>query len=457
MFIIVCAVRCYHPPRVRSLSPPDCFDIVNSMSYAIETKKRKFDRILESLTEPTSTQVQQKESRASLDSGRNASITKRTLREELIEASKRRRVSPTLSKPSSHSSLLGHYLPSSRVAFLERLETFRHITKWHIPSTVAINATAWAKRGWICADVDTVSCGSCSERVTIDLEMNKRKDNDKNNEGECQENETPNEAPQEGEDEREDMDVEVYDALVKRYGEMISTSHSERCPWRRRGCDSSIQRIEGLLNTSGVISSVRTRFESMAKIEDVPIVLDFPAYEDLPPPNMRDLEELEFAPVNPNALKLAVCGWQYKEADVVECKHCFRSLGLWLYRGAAPTVENLDAVESHLEYCPWRSPEAQDTELIVHPDGDRNAGKKLKFPGWALVCHAVKKHNLKKKGGANRSSLSTSQTDGADVEREPVSPEQREKKMRDIMKRIKEIKKPFNVRNLLRRMDRSDT
>jgi len=427
------------------------------MSYAIETKKRKFDRILESLTEPTSTQAQQKENRASSDLPRNAPITKRTLREELIEASKRRRVSPTLSKPASHSSLLGHYLPSSRVAFLERLETFRHITKWHVPSTVAINATAWAKRGWICADVDTVSCGSCSERVTIDLEMNKSKDNDEENEDERQENESSNETLQEGEDEREDMDVEVYNALIKRYGEMINSSHSETCPWRRRGCDSSIQRIEGLLNTSGVISSVRTRFESMAKIEDVPIVSDFPPYEDLPAPNMRDLAELDIAPANLNALKLAVCGWEYKEADVVECKHCFRSLGLWLYRGATPTVENLDAVESHLEYCPWRSPEAQDTELMIHPYSDRNAGKKLKLPGWALVCHAIKKHNLKKKGGTNRSSLSISQIDGTDIEREPVSPDQREKKMRDLMRRIKEIKKPFNVKNLLRRKDRSDT
>lgn len=427
------------------------------MSYAIETKKRKFDRILESLTEPHSPQTrQQSESRASLESCNNASTTKKTLREELIEASKRRRVSSTLSKSTSHKSLLGHYLPSSRAAFLERLETFRHITKWHVPSTIPINAAEWAKRGWVCADVDTVSCGSCSERITIDLDIHSGKDEDKENGDAAQENEVPSKAMYEDGEEIDDVVVEVYEALIKRYVEMIMSSHTESCPWRRRGCDSSIQRIEGLLNMSGAISSVRSRFESMAEtIEDIPAVSDLPAYEDLSAPEARDLEALSFTPSNMDALKLAVCGWQYKEADVVECKHCFRSLGLWLYRGATPTVEHLDAVDSHLEYCPWRSPEAQDTELTVQPDNDRSSGKKLKLPGWALVYHAIKKHNFKK-GGADRSSLSITQVDGVDIDRERLSPEQRDKKMRDLMRRIKEIKKPFNVKSLLRRKDRSD-
>ncbi|KAK5075929.1 hypothetical protein LTR70_009901 [Exophiala xenobiotica] len=400
------------------------------MSYAIETKKRKFDRILESLTEPPSPQTrQQSESRASLDSRTNASTTKKTLREELIEASKKRRVSPTLSKSTSHKSLRGHYLPSSRAAFLERLETFRHITKWHVPSTIPINAAEWAKRGWVCADVDTVSCGSCSGRVTIDLDIHSRKEEAKENEDAAQENEVPNKAMYEDHEEGDDVAVEVYDALIKR--------------------------IEGLLNMSGAISSVRSRFKSMVEtIEEVPTVSDLPAYEDLSAPVARDLEALSFTPSNMDALKLAVCGWQYKEADVVECKHCFRSLGLWLYRGATPTVEHLDAVDSHLEYCPWRSPEAQDTELMM-PDIDRSSGKKLKLPGWALVYHAIKKHNFKK-GGADRSSLSITQVDGVDIERERLSPEQRDKKMRDLMRRIKEIKKPFNVKSLLRRKDRSD-
>lgn len=426
------------------------------MSYAIETKKRKFDRILESLNEPSSPQTQQQASRSSLDSRSNASTTKKTLREELIEASKRRRVSPTLSKSTLHKSLLGHYLPSSRAAFLERLETFRHITKWHVPSTVPINAAEWAKRGWVCADVDVVSCGSCSERITIDLDIHSRKDDDKENENTVQENEGPKEVMHEDSGETDEVAVEVYEALIKRYGEMIVSSHTESCPWRRRGCDSSIQRIEGLLNTSGAISSVRTRFESIAeKIEDIPAVSDLPAYEDLSAPQSSDLEALTFAPSNMNVLKLAMCGWQYKEVDVVECKHCFRSLGLWLYRGATPTIEHLDVVDSHLEYCPWRSPEAQDTELVVHPDSDRGSGKKLKLPGWALVSHAIKKHNSKK-GGADRSSLSITQVDGVGVDRERLSPEQRNEKMRDLMRRIKEIKKPFNVRSLLRKKDRSD-
>lgn len=254
------------------------------------------------------------------------------------------------------------------------------------------------------------------------------------------------------EDDSDDMAVEVYDALVKRYHDMITTAHAESCSWRKRGCDASIQRVEGLLNTSSTISAMQQRLTGMTeKIDDIPTVSDLPAYDDLTAPDLTDIGEMGAGSNNKDALKLAICGWQYKEADVIECKHCFRSLGLWLYRGENPTVENLDAVDSHLEYCPWRSPEAQDTELIVHLDTSRENGKKVKMPGWALVYHAIKKQSLKKKDGTDTPKSSIQLLD--DASREQVSPEQRERKMKDLMRRIKEIKKPFNVKSLLRKKD----
>lgn len=419
------------------------------MSYAIESKKRKFDRILESLTDGSFSKTQPAEADTSLNVRKNVSGS----RVSSLDSLKRRRITPTLSKSTSHTSLLGHYLPSSRAAFLERLETFRHITKWHIPSTISINAAEWAKRGWICADVDTVSCSSCLERVTVDLTISAREETENAEE----ENPSISEQRQRQEDEN-DMMVEIYEALVKRYNSMITTSHTEGCPWRKRGCDSSIQRIEGLLNTSSVVASTKTRVEALVgKIDEIPFVLDLPSFGDLPVPRLESLREFGTSREQIDALKLAICGWQYKEADVIECKNCFRSLGLWLYRGVNPTIENLDSVESHLEYCPWRSPEAQDTDLLVSLDVAEGAAAKTKLPGWVLVYHALKKHSLKKKVGYENSSLSIIQAESISDDREQMTPEQREKKMKDLMRRIKEIKKPFNVKGLLRKKDRSDT
>lgn len=413
------------------------------MSYALETKKRKFDRILEALADGSSQTKTTSEPRISLSSRNDASVNSRI---GSLDSSKRRRVSPSLSKSTPQASLINHYLPSSRAAFLERLETYRHVTKWHIPSTSLVNAAEWAKRGWICSDVDTVSCGACLEKLAIDLSI--QKDSGVSNEQE-------NDGSQEQED-RDNLAMEFQEALVKRYQQMITSSHAGTCPWRKRGCDMSIQRIEGLLTTSTAVSAMRLRYESITDgVDDCPTVSDLPAYDVLPAPRMGDYDGLDLSSAQPDVLKLALCGWQYKEDDVVECKHCFRSLGLWLYRGEHPTVEHLDAVESHLEYCPWRSAEAQDTELMVHPEAGTNAGKKLQLPGWALVYHAVRKQTMRKQGRVDP-SVRTSHDSNGESENLQLSPEQRDRKMKDLMRRIKEIKKPFNVKSLLRRKDKVD-
>ena len=143
-------------------------------TYALESKKRKFDRLLDTLTDrvgqrPTTTPTARSVSTtSSVRSATGSTAAPTTLRQELIAAAKRRRVTPV---GDGNQSLASQYLPSSRPAFLERLETYRHITKWHLPSTIAINAAAWAKRGWICADIDTVSCPVCLQRVVVDLNI----------------------------------------------------------------------------------------------------------------------------------------------------------------------------------------------------------------------------------------------------------------------------------------------
>ncbi|EXJ91370.1 hypothetical protein A1O1_04482 [Capronia coronata CBS 617.96] len=424
------------------------------MSYAVETKKRKFDRILEALTDGAASPV-----RSSLNSQNNTSTTSLS-QDTASDSSKRRRIastSKTTVTTSSTTTLIGHYLPSSRTAFLQRLETFRHVTQWHIPSTEPINAAAWAKRGWICVDTDTVSCGACKERLHIDLSV----DNDVL---QSEENDTEEDRDVTGADDSFAVATDVYDSMVRRYQDLIVTAHAENCLWRRRGCDSSIQRIEGLLNTNSALAGLRTRYDSiMTRPEEVPEVLPLPAASAMDPQELGQFRFSSGDQPNINALRLAICGWERKSEDVIECRHCFRSLGLWLYRGDSPAVENLDSVEDHLEYCPWRSAEAQDTERTVGTSQEsEQEPKKERVSGWMLVYQAVVKDNVKRRNStpsaataaANPGLGSESETASVSQTSAPLTPEQREKRMRDLLRRIKEIKKPFNVKGLLKRKGR---
>ncbi|KAI1609726.1 C3HC zinc finger-like-domain-containing protein [Exophiala viscosa] len=416
------------------------------MSYAIETKKRKFDRILEAINDGAASP-----SRTSLNSRNNGSTTTLSKATD-SDSSKRLRVAtstkPIVSIPST-TSLSGHFLPSSRTAFLQRLETFRHVTQWHIPSTEPINAVVWAKRGWTCVDTDTVSCGACKERLHVDLDTDDFQGSKDDEEDKAAE-----------EEDSFAMTTDLHDNMVKRYQGMIVTAHAESCLWRKRGCDSSIQRIEGLLNTSMAVAGLRTRYDSiMTRAEEVPDVAPLPATVFEGTGELEQFRFIENEKSNLNVLRLAVCGWERKCDDVVECHHCFRSLGLWLYRGETPIMESLDAVDDHLDYCPWRSATAQDTEVVIggRKSDNESAPKSQRVPGWALVYKAVLKDSIKRKGQRPTTSASTSESEVLSTmsTNEPLTPEQRERKMRDLLRRIKEIKKPFNVKALLKRKDKN--
>jgi len=302
-------------------------------------------------------------------------------------------------------------------------------------------------------DTDTVSCGSCGERVHVDLSLDSELLR-------TRENEQPGElGPEEQEDDFE-VAAEVYQAIIERYQDKIISAHSESCLWRKRGSDASIQRIEGLLNTNTALSAMKKRYEGiMTRPDEIPDVAALPSARF---PGEREL--LSFRPdvmdeVNINALKLAICGWERKSEDVIECRNCFRSLGLWLYRGATPAIEKLDGVDNHLEYCPWRSAEAQDTEVALpkpkHGEDSVLAGKE-RVCGWELVYMAIVRDSTRKLAheGMVASTASDAETSTGSSD-SMITPEQREKKMRDLLKRIKEIKKPFNVKALLRRKEKS--
>lgn len=147
------------------------------MSYAVETKKRKFHRVLESLTKPSNTESPNQTARSATATAHEhtpaAKRTRLSARDGSILSSVRKDVLK-IARPSSRASSVSSlsrpsFVPWDRERFLERLETFRRVDRWS-PKPAAVNEVEWAKRGWICTDVARVTCVSgCGGSVVVKI------------------------------------------------------------------------------------------------------------------------------------------------------------------------------------------------------------------------------------------------------------------------------------------------
>ena len=147
------------------------------MSYALETKKRKFHRLLDSLSKPSQSPEPSKSAAASpapRDRMANLSVKKVRLSDGDDELSSVRNSILKITRPdarvvSTSSASRPSFVPWDRERFLERLETFRRVDRWS-PKPSEVNEVAWAKRGWICTDVSRVTCvGGCGGSVVVKL------------------------------------------------------------------------------------------------------------------------------------------------------------------------------------------------------------------------------------------------------------------------------------------------
>ncbi|KAJ5093899.1 hypothetical protein N7456_009760 [Penicillium angulare] len=392
------------------------------MSYAVESKKRKFHRVLESISKPSTPEIPSKPSKsaATTSSGAgaqqerpsaNLSIKKVRLtgndasdpisvRNSILNLS---RTTPRTS--SSSSSKRPTFVPWDREAFLGRLETFRRVDRWTSKPS-PINEVQWAKRGWICTDVMRVSCVSgCGGSVVVKL---------------------PEEI-----DELDGYDIEkvkergeVRAKLVDEYVKRLREDHGENCPWRNKGCDATIQHLP-LANTDTAIAGLHDRYRNIVKMGD-----KLPAESAIQTPDGFDLDGLvktlpedwfndqEQAPqttdaqeettvdsiesasqppaepsksINKAALSMALFGWDAVTdgaAGLVGCKACFRRLGLWMYKpkenGDVTVYTSLDVTSEHMEYCPWID------RLAQSGTGKSNEKTESLRGGWEIVAEACK-------------------------------------------------------------------
>ncbi|KAL6230564.1 hypothetical protein BDW75DRAFT_222241 [Aspergillus navahoensis] len=438
------------------------------MSYALETKKRKFHRVLESLTKP-SNPVSSSQT-ASTATDQHAPYAKRARlggRDDSILNSVRKDVLK-FARPASRASSVSSqsrpsFVPWDRERFLERLETFRRVDRWS-PKPSAVNEVEWAKRGWICTDVSRVTCvGGCGGSVVVkipdELDELYGYDADKIQERK-----------------------EVRAKLVQEYTGLIVQGHGENCPWRNKGCDATIHRLP-LTNPDIAISNLQSRYSHLLKIADqlpkphslqvpegfnakdtistlpsgilqTPEVLhettetQQPVLDDNPEPVSKPSVQ-NLPPINEEAFVLAFLGWDTVDGaqGLAGCGACFRRLGLWMYKpkgdGEAPVHGSLDAANEHMEYCPWINGRAQSG---IGKPAEETDGL---HSGWELLAQALKVKYLRQIRSntpiGSRAGSETPFSDGPAIDEQ--NEDVKRAKDREWWARIRRMRQFLNVKS----------
>lgn len=336
------------------------------MPEAIATTKRKFYKALDSLNNPPATRPTEPVAKRVRRSVTTTSTTSRNT----VATTDTKKDDGTPKPPPNFS-------PWSHETFLARLKTYSSVSLWH-PKPEAISEVEWAKRGWVCAGVNTVACkGGCEKRVVVILDVGKQPNAEDNTSEEADgaeaEDETANESAME-------------DALVARYKALIVNGHADICLWHKAGCTDDIYHLQ-VVRPSVWQPELSKRYQSLRAIDDAARdikvkSLPHDTSASLSPERlMADLPAVMLGPDHHSAspeslakaLEVALHGWRGSKDsgnELFQCDACFQRVGLWMYqpnyKASRPALDDgeqssatVDLVELHRDHCPWRNPNTQ--------------------------------------------------------------------------------------------------
>ncbi|KAK5000681.1 hypothetical protein LTR66_000528 [Elasticomyces elasticus] len=380
------------------------------MPPALATSKRKFQRLLDNLTNGSTTSLTSAPPRPTTASSSSQLPPGGSVISD--HPAKRIRASTSMtSLASAHTAQAAppqpgasaprqeppKFSPWSHATFLQRLKTFASVSLWH-PKPDALSEVEWAKRGWVCVGVNTVACkGVCGKRVVVKLERERRRI--AGDRGEGVEGEGGEAQQREDEEEREEIesdDAEIGAALVGRYKALIVDGHDAGCLWRRAGCKKDIYRLP-IASPSHWQPELHARYQSLSAVSrpiaDVKLQPSETSSAGLLDSLPRDVlagsadadnssneEQQSNTQAQTKSLHVSLFGWKgVLEAGnaLLSCDACFQRIGLWMYdpgykRRRTQSGEDaeedddddeqpseLDLVELHREHCPWRNPSSQ--------------------------------------------------------------------------------------------------
>jgi hypothetical protein len=465
--------------------------LVANMPEAIATSKRKFHKLLDSITAASNT-VSSTQQRDKASANASTSLTAREKMDLASDRARKRLRSSTSS--ASLSVTLGssfnrtantstmslphnvpgiktvtdspredkhipNFAPWSQETFLARLKTFSKVSNWH-PKPEPINEIHWAKRGWSCVDLNTVACkGGCERRVVVKLDTM----------GTVVKKALAGDVEDAGDDEEEEIDgVELEQALAERYKNEIVEGHTDTCLWRKAACKDDIYRLslvrpvvwkpqvlESYTSLLGMSKSIKDLAVKSANSTDAAFLPCERLVKELPTdviPNTDTETSLKA-----KALEITLHGWRGSSefrADLLHCETCFQRIGLWMYQpGYKPGKQTdepnenddeedgnavIDLVEMHREHCPWRNAATQ------------NATGSLAGLNACQILHRVVStyaREQRRKSDDQRGVRDESETPGSPLaERPKPSREEIELQDKERESKLKRLKKMFTVK-----------
>ena len=218
----------------RVIDPPAAI-----MSYSLETTKRKFHRLLDSIANSSTKSLPTKISSSDLPPSKRIRLARthsatmssstsspNVLRVSNTRAGARQHAGTTVTILTDEERV-APFRPWDRAQFLERLKTFSAKFLWWGRKPDNVNAVAWAKRGWKLVDRETVWCAACGKRVMINMDITE---------------------PKSWEEDGVEVDIleraawrwDTQKELAERYEQEIVKGHGIGCPWIGSGCDGNL-------------------------------------------------------------------------------------------------------------------------------------------------------------------------------------------------------------------------
>ncbi|KAI5283206.1 hypothetical protein KEM52_003461 [Ascosphaera acerosa] len=302
----------------------------------------------------------------------------------------------------------------------------------------------------------------------------------------------------------------VLDSLAKEYEKQIVEGHSERCPWRLKGCDDTIQHLS-LTRPETAMSALKERYHKLSALGSklpAPDRIRTPIAESTMQEVIQHLpQRFLHTPADPakenaqqqgnaarpaatdgdqslqiSAFVLALFGWEPDSESaslkVVTCAACFRRLGLWTYASeqdkakattATATVDDastadasdqnddaatLDAAAEHEDYCPWINKITQSCDAA----GRINTLSKINppRPGYEALVQAIRilhRRLLWSEPTSGTETAQSAQPVGRVSEETAVDEEARKQQDRDWWAKMRRLREVLRVRGLKRTGD----
>ncbi|KAJ2909916.1 Nuclear-interacting partner of ALK, partial [Coemansia aciculifera] len=251
-----------------------------------------------------------------------------------------------------------------------------------------------ARNGWVNIDCSTLKCSQCTAKLIAELP--------------------------------DDLTGSEEVRWIERLNQMLQSSHNANCPWKGHECSESIYSVPLATSQETVDDICRHAADILGFSDQLPAT-EHPL-NSFQSSLLRDLRrkvialrseknDSEAPPSDCNAasaLVLALLGWRADtsmQRPTIKCELCFRSVGLWLFRGAAGRTNHSDlqtfnVVDEHRSFCYWAHGSVAMPERSESSSAPVNMASASAMPGWQKTIASI----LRAKTMSNANSNSSSDT-----------------------------------------------